>query len=66
MLNKAQAVGVAAALLACSWCYSFIGLELAKKFGAVENEAYVSWITTYLSDEFTNLSQNAMDLINKL
>lgn len=69
MLNKAQAGGVenvAAALLACSWCYNYIGLELAKIPGALESENYGSWIEMYSSDEFTDLNENAMDLINKL
>lgn len=69
MLNKAQAGGVenvAAALLACSWCYSYIGLNLAQKPGALENENYGSWIEMYSSDDFTDLNDNAMALINKL
>lgn len=69
MLNKAQAGGVenvACALLACSWSYSYIGLELAKIPGALEGENYGSWIKMYSSDDFTELNENAMDLMNKL
>ena len=69
MLNKSQAGGVenvAAALLACSWSYSFIGLELAKNPAALEDENYGEWIKMYSSDEFTELNDNAMDLMNKL
>ena len=69
MLNKAQAGGVenvACALLACSWSYSYIGLELAKMPGALEGENYGSWIKMYSSDDFTELNENAMDLMNKL
>ena len=69
MLNKSQAGGVenvAAALLACSWSYSYIGLELAKIPGALEDENYGSWVKMYSSEEFTELNDNAMDLMNKL
>lgn len=69
MLNKAQAGGVenvAAALLACSWSYSYIGLKLAEIPGALEDENYGSWIEMYSSDEFTELNDNAMKLMNKL
>lgn len=69
MLNKAQAGGVenvAAALLACSWSYNYIGLSLAKIPGAIDGEKYGSWIKMYSSEEFTDLNENAMDLINKL
>ncbi|WP_297282146.1 thiaminase II [uncultured Anaerococcus sp.] len=69
MLNKAQAGGVenvAAALLACSWSYNYIGLELAKVPGALEDKNYGSWIKMYSSDEFTELNNNAMELMNKL
>ena len=69
MLNKSQAGGVenvAAALLACSWSYSYIGLELAKIPGALEDENYGSWVKMYSSEEFSELNDNAMDLMNKL
>lgn len=69
MLNKAQAGGVenvAAALLACSWSYNYIGLELAKVPGALEDKNYGSWVKMYSSDEFTELNNNAMQLMDKL
>lgn len=69
MLNKAQAGGVenvAAVLLACSWSYSYIGLKLAEIPGTLEDKNYGSWIEMYSSDEFTELNENAMELMNKL
>ncbi|SEI00135.1 thiaminase /4-amino-5-aminomethyl-2-methylpyrimidine deaminase [Halobacillus karajensis] len=69
MLNKAQQgaeAEVVACVLACTWSYNVIGLELAEKNGASEHEFYGDWIKMYASDEFTELAENMKDLMNRL
>ena len=69
MLNKAQSGGidnVGAALLACSWSYNHIGLNLAKEPGALTDNPYASWIEMYAGEEFTALNDAAMALMNQL
>lgn len=69
MLSQAQAGGVenvSAALLACSWSYSYIGRALAEISGALEGDKYGSWIQMYAGDEFTQLNDDAMALMNQI
>lgn len=69
MLNKSQLgdVGNAtAAVLACAWSYQFIGETLAKIPGALEHEFYGKWVQMYSSEEFKQLAQQCIDLLDDI
>lgn len=69
MLNVSQRGGienVAAAVLACAWSYNYIGKQLAKWPGALEHEFYGNWVRMYSSEQFTQLANNCIDLMNEL
>ena len=69
MLNKAQLGGVenaTAAVLACAWSYNYIGKNLAKLPGAVDDEFYGHWVKTYSSEGFTKIANDCKDLLNEL
>lgn len=69
MLNKSQLGGVenaAASVLTCAWSYNFIGKELAKKPGSLEHEFYGKWVKMYASQEFTDLTNDCIRLIDEI
>lgn len=70
MLNHAQRGGaehVVACLLACAWSYNYIGKHLAKVEGALtERNPYHEWVETYSGEEFTELTNDAISLMNQL
>jgi len=69
MLNKSQLGGVenaAASVLTCAWSYNFIGKELAKKPGSLEHEFYGKWVKMYASQEFTDLTNDSIRLIDEI
>lgn len=69
MLNVSQRGGienVIAAVLACAWSYNYIGKELAQWPGALEHEFYGNWVKTYSSEEFTQLANDCIHLMNEL
>ncbi|WP_059102705.1 thiaminase II [Shouchella shacheensis] len=55
-----------AAVLPCAWSYYEIGKELAKRPGATEEETYGEWISMYASDEFGEIAQWLIDLLDEL
>ncbi|UOQ42895.1 thiaminase II [Halobacillus salinarum] len=57
---------VAASVLACTWSYNFIGLNLAQTEGATEHPFYGDWINMYASDEFSQLASQMKQLMNEL
>lgn len=70
MLNHAQRGGaehVTACLLACAWSYNYIGKHLAEQDGALDdNNPYRDWIETYSGEEFTELTNDAIALMDEL
>ncbi|OFL46177.1 thiaminase II [Nosocomiicoccus sp. HMSC067E10] len=58
-------IGVAVAgMLPCPWLYQDIGAELVKHKSPVP--IYQSWIDTYVTDEFNNLTERHIELCDKL
>lgn len=55
-----------AALLPCMWSYWEIGKELAEIPGASEHDLYGEWITMYSSDEFGELAQWCIKLLDEV
>lgn len=55
-----------AALLPCMWSYWEIGKELAEIPGAKDHELYGEWIVMYSSEEFGELAQWCIELLNDL
>ncbi|MBU9714019.1 thiaminase II [Evansella tamaricis] len=55
-----------AALLPCMWSYWEIGKELNEIPGARDHEFYGEWIQMYSSDEFGNLAQWCINLLDEL
>lgn len=69
MLNHAQRGGaehVVACLLACAWSYNFIGKSLAEKGGLSQSNPYHAWVETYSGEEFTDLTNDAIRLMDQL
>lgn len=70
MLNHAQRGGaehVVACLLACAWSYNYIGKSLAQMPGARdESNLYHDWVATYSGEEFTELTNEAIRLMDAL
>lgn len=68
MLHAAQngtLADVVAAVLPCAWSYWEIGKELNQIPGAAENELYGEWIKMYSSEEFGQLAQWCIDLMDE-
>lgn len=69
MLNHAQRGGaehVVACLLACAWSYNFIGKSLVEKGGLSQSNPYHAWVETYSGEEFTDLTNDAIRLMDEL
>lgn len=69
MLNVSQRGSLAeliAAILPCAWSYCEIGQRLAQRPGAMEHSLYGEWITMYQSEEFRELADWLIDLLNRL
>ena len=54
-----------AALLPCMWGFNETGTRLAED-GLPDHEGYAEWITMYSGDEFTELTQWSMDLMDEV
>ncbi|GAA4707126.1 thiaminase II [Brevibacillus fulvus] len=54
------------AVLPCMWSYWEIGKRLAKADGALAHPLYGEWVRTYSSDEFGELAQWLIDLLDRL
>lgn len=68
MLHAAQngtLADVVAAVLPCAWSYWEIGKELNQIPGAAEHELYGEWIKMYSSEEFGQLAQWCIDLMDE-
>ncbi|MCI7240012.1 thiaminase II [Aerococcus suis] len=69
MLNVSQAgnvENVMAAILTCVWSYYYIGHELAKKEDATSQPHYGSWIETYSNDDYKELVDQSITLMDEL
>ena len=69
MLAVAAAGGPAeiiAAILACSWSYAEIGVELAKIPGAADHPFYGEWIRGYAGEEYHKTNAALVDLMEEL
>ncbi len=68
MLHAAQngtLADVIAAVLPCAWSYWEIGKELYAIPGAADHELYGDWIHMYASEEFGQLAQWCIDLLDE-
>ncbi|WP_046176029.1 thiaminase II [Domibacillus indicus] len=68
MLHAAQngtIADVVAAVLPCAWSYWEIGKELSQLPGAAEHELYGEWVSMYASEEFGQLAQWCIDLMDE-
>jgi thiaminase (transcriptional activator TenA) len=54
------------AVLPCMWSYWEIGKQLAQVDGALDHELYGEWVRTYSSDEFGQLAQWLIGLMDQL
>lgn len=69
MLKVAQQGSLAelvSALLPCMWSYWEIGKRLAQVEGALEHELYGEWVRMYSSEEFGELAQWLIDILDQL
>ncbi|WP_138752640.1 thiaminase II [Paenibacillus sinopodophylli] len=57
---------VVAALLPCMWSYREIGTAFAQHPGALEHPLYREWILMYSSEEFGELTEWTIGLMNRL
>jgi thiaminase/transcriptional activator TenA len=64
-VHGSLAEGVAA-LLPCMWSYREIGREFAQAPGALDHPLYREWILMYASEEFGELTDWCIGLMNEL
>lgn len=67
MLNLAQQGGienVIAAILTCTWSYSYIGLKLAEIEGVKDHPLYGEWVNMYASEEFSSFKEDCIQLMD--
>lgn len=67
MLNLAQQGGienVIAAILTCTWSYSYIGLKLAEIEGTKDHPLYGEWVNMYASEEFSAFKEDCIQLMD--
>ena len=64
--NAGTPVEIVASILACSWSYAEIGQELAKLPGALEHPFYGEWVQSYSGEEYADMNQGLIDLMNQL
>lgn len=55
---------IAVSLLSCMWSYEVIGHFLYKKYGLQDN-FYRKWIEVYISEDYHNLNNWLLELVNK-
>ena len=63
---KGDILDIIVAVLSCAWSYQFIGENIAKVEGALENETFGEWVQGYYSDEYRASTQEIIDLVNEL
>lgn len=69
MLDHAQRGGieyVIAAVLTCTWSYNYIGRALNDIEGAADHPFYGEWVQMYSSTEFTELTDQLIDMMNRV
>ena len=64
--NAGTPVEIVASILACSWSYAEIGQALAKLPGALEHPFYGEWVRSYSGEEYADMNQGLIDLMNRL
>ena len=64
--NAGTPVEIVASILACSWSYAEIGQALAKLPGALEHPFYGEWVQSYSGEEYADMNQGLIDLMNHL
>lgn len=58
---------ITAAVLPCTWSYSFIGLYIKEHYKEFyDNNFYKAWIDVYGSDDYTDFTQMWLDYTNEL
>lgn len=55
-----------AALIPCQWSYYEIGKMLSRKTESLENQLYAEWINMYSSEEYAQIVQWLIGLIDRL
>lgn len=69
MLSQASLGGLentVAAVLTCAWSYNYIGKALNDIAGANAHPFYGDWVRTYSSEEFSQLTQDCITLLDEL
>lgn len=69
MLHEGQNGGLAellAAVLPCMWSYAEIGRKLSTWPGALEHELYGEWVQMYSDDEFQQLADWGISMLDRL
>lgn len=69
MLDQAQRGDIAhvvAAVLTCTWSYNYIGRALNEIEGASEHPFYGEWIDMYSSNDFTQLSDALIAMMDEI
>ena len=64
--NAGTPVEIVASILSCSWSYAEIGQALAKLPGALEHPFYGEWVRSYAGEEYADMNQGLIDLMNRL
>ncbi|USG68204.1 thiaminase II [Brevibacillus ruminantium] len=64
--HQGSLADLVSAVLPCAWSYWEIGKRLAMIEGAIEHEWYGDWVRTYSSEEFGELAQWLIDLMDQL
>lgn len=68
MLSEAHYGGVLeilVAILSCAWSYEVIGREVAKVPGMMEHEFFGEWVRGYACDEYKEMTDGLLDLVNE-
>lgn len=64
--HQGSLADLVAALLPCMWSYWEIGKRLAQIDGALDHEWYGEWVRTYSSDEFGELAEWLIKVMDQL
>ncbi|MDV2683031.1 thiaminase II [Alkalihalophilus lindianensis] len=64
--ERGSLIDLVTAILPCAWSYYEIGKKLAEIPGAMEHEFYGEWVTMYQSEEFGEIADWLIKLIDQL
>ncbi|MDV2883887.1 thiaminase II [Alkalihalophilus pseudofirmus] len=64
--ERGSLIDLVTAILPCAWSYYEIGKKLAEIPGAMEHEFYGEWITMYQSEEFGEIADWLINLLDEL